>query len=1041
MKNLKSILKKLTLILLASFLLVGSPNLLAMATNISDLPGAVSDEEFSIVAGSEPGGVSAIPGAVDDQVGDSSGSYESDSDTESEYSDDEQEEEKREISFVLGQGDNVTEIPLSENFNPNVSGYISSLVMFSGSEVEIKIDEISPGNIRRVCNETIIKKFINYLEKVSENTSLFMLRSDLEDETPDDFKALAVLANFFDVNFLMHACAPRCVETITSSENLDKFKKDPTMNKLFVDSFPGCRWLGFPHYNSYFEAGFDYKEVCEKRFESSVKQIEQSRCGNFVFVLLVNKSLKILKRDNETGEYVELGSYDNAYDYKVSADGKTICVRYNYNIQQRTFLLKILGWTGIRFVELGSYDNAYDYEVSADGKTICVRYNYNIQQRTFSLKILGWTGIRFVESETYEDVYKYEMSAEGKTICVRYNYNIQQRTFSLKILGWTGIRFVESETYEDVDKYEMSADGKMVCVRFEDDSLKILRWDGSKFVELVTYENIYCCEFSSDGKMVCVRFRGSSLKILRWDGSEFVEHPVTCENVGYCEASKDGKTVCVKFNCNRYPEFYSLKILRWDGSEFVEHLATYENVGSFDISSDGKTVCVRCDCNRESYIYTLKILRCNRRRFVEYPETYENVMEHYISEDCKTVCVKFWHEKLKIFRLNGGRIVEYQVTYYDVIGCKISSDFKTVSVEFNDDSLKILRWNGSKFVAHPKKYKRVSIYEISSDGNTVWISFGHNRLEILRWDGSRFVENQKIYDNVHSYKISEDYKTVCINFGHNLLEILRFNGIRFVEYPEIYENVVGYKISEDGNTVCVRFVDSSLKILRWDGSRFVESETYENVFRYKISADGKMVCIGFGDGRFKILRKYPEVKNISQAMFVSLAKKECESGGLDLTKKDNEEQNTTGLLQILGSFDETTRNYLIEKYNIKVDPQNIKQVMFLKLAVKKHNSVSQTGLDLTSDSEEQNTTDLLETFRSMPQETQQGLVRDWKVKVPAAEIIMSELGLEQVEVGAESETDVEDAQESTKSKLGRIGRRIMTQIVRCNCCAVPQEDS
>jgi len=831
MKNLKSILKKLTLILLASFLLAGSPNLLAMDP----------DTTSSIVAGSESEVALAGCGAEEH---------------------DESEEEK--IKFVLQDG---TEIFLPETVDPNISGYISSLVILYGSKYpEIKINEESPENIRRVCNETIIKKFINYLEKVSENTSMLMLRSNLEDETPDDFKALAVLANYFDVNSLMHACAPRCVETLTSLDNLNKFKQDPTMTELFKDCFPGWRWLGFYQYLRYFSNGFDYKEVHEGRYESRVEGIKQSRCGNFVFVLLKNKSLKILKRDRDTGQYVELGSYDNVYDYNVSADGKTICVKYNYNRQQWTFSLKILRLNGSRFVE---------------------------------------------HPVTYKDVYSCKISKNGNT----------------------------------------------VCVRFDDNTLKILRWDGRRFVEHpVIDENVWSCECSSDGNTVCVEFRDYTLKILRWDGRRFVEHPVIGENVWICECSSDGNTVCVEFRD------YTLKILRWDGRRFVEHSAIYEDVHRYKISSDGKMVCVR-------FIdFSLKILRWGGSEFVEHPVTYDNVYKCNISKDGKLIC--------------------FSVT-----------------------------------------------------DNDFYLDAGVFPLKILIWNGGRVVESET-YNHFNSYKISEDGNTVCVNFKDNSLRILRFDGSRFIEVG-LYRNVENCEISADGKTVCVKFIGGFVfKILRLNGSRFVEVGSSVEVRRCMISADGKTVYIVFADGRFKILRKYPEVKNVEQAMFVYLAKKEQANGGLDLKRPDTTEQNTIGLLQILGSFDETTRSYLIEKYKIKVDPQNIKQAMFFKLATEKYDSAAQKGLDLTlSEGEEQNTTDLLETFRSMPQETQQGLVRDWKVKVPAAEIIMSELGLEQVEVGAESETDVEDAQEYTKSKLGRIGRRIMTQIVRCNCCAVPQEDS
>jgi hypothetical protein len=946
MKNLKSILKKLTLILLASFLLVGSQHLLAV-----------------------------------------------DSDSESEASFD--VSDGREIKFVLQDG---TEIFLPETVDPNISGYISSLVDISGPEVEIKIDEDSPENIRKVCDERIIRKLIGYLELVSEGTSLLMLRSNLEEESLEDFKALAVLANYFDVNSLMHACAPRCVETLTSLDNLNKFKQDPTMTELFKDCFPGWRWLGFYQYLRYFSNGFDYKEVHEGRYESRVEGIKQSRCGNFVFVLLKNKSLKILKRDRDTGQYVELGSYDNVYDYNVSADGKTICVKYNYNRQQGTFSLKILRlngsrfvevnihetsyvydillegkmvcvrslggflkiyrWNRRRFVESGIYKNVRDYSISKDGNTVCVRFDDNMGTDSYLLKILRLDGKKIVEyPEIYENVFGDKILEDGKIVFVRCNLNQDSKSYSLKIYRWNRRGVVEVLTYENVSSYETSSDGKIVFVGFGDGFLKIYKWNRRGVAEVLTCGNIRTYGISADGKTFGVRFGGSVLKIYRWNGRGFVEVG-TCKSVRYYEVSSDGKTVGVRFGGS------VLKIYRWDGSRFIEHPVTCKKVHRYKISSDCKTVYVRCNLNQDSKSYTLKILRLNENEFVEC----DNIVGYEVLEDGKSVCVKY--------------------VYDYVTRCPL---------------FKIVRWNGIGFV-ESEIYENFRSYDISKDGNTVYVNFNDNSLRILRFDGSRFLE-VVLYRNIENCEISANGKIVCVEFvGGFLLKILRFDGTRFVEVGSSV-NFERCEFLEDGKTVCIKYVSNRyarhclLKILRFNGTRFVETESYKDVRSYYVS-DCKKVCIVFADGRFKILRKYPKVKNFEQAMFVYLAKKEQESGGLDLKRSDSGEKSTTGLLQILGSFDETARSYLIEKYKIKVDPQNIKQAMFLKLAVEKYDSDTQTGLDLTSDSEEQNTTDLLETFRLMPTETQSGLIRDWKVKVSAE--IELELGVDQAEAEAEA---------------------------------------
>jgi len=902
MKNLKSILKKLTLILLASFLLVGSLNLLAMDPD--------SDPKGEAVPSFHEAGAQAKESRVDFEGAEDSEDSDSDSDTESEYSDDEQE--KRKIKFVLQDG---TKIPLSENFNHNISGYISALVMFSGSEVEIKIDESSPENIRQVCNETIIRKLIGYLELVSENTSLFMLRSDLEDESSEDFKALSILADFFGVDYLCEAVASIIADKFIMLAN---FKKSPS---LFHNS-SDWQYKIMRRYRSCLSGLFDYRKIHEGRYESKVKRIQQSYGGRFIYVLLENGELKILKRDNDTGQYVDIKTYKNVYNYKLSEDGKPVCVKYNYNQDTLSpYSLKILRWNGSIFIEK-TYVNVFGDDISADGKTVCVQYNYNRETWTYSLKILRWNEEKniFVAVGLYENVTYYNISSDGKTVCVKYNYNRDTLTSSLKILRWNGTRFDEPGTYANIRYYNISSDGKTVFVKFLDRSLKIFRLNEevNQFVEVVMYNNVEHCEFSADCKMVFV-----------------------------------------KYNYNRLQGNFSLKILRLNGTRFDE-LVSYEDVTKLlhKTSADSKMIYVKF-LDR-----SLKILRLDVRSFVE-SGTYECVDDYNISADGKTVCVKFVGILLKILRLNeeGNQFVEV-VTYNNVEYCEFSADGKMVYVKYLpyplNSALKILRWDGNQFV-ESRLYENVSMLEVSAlaDGKAVCVAFNrHNRwidthsLIILRFDGSIFVEVGP-YEHVYRHDVCQNGKTVFIKFNKN----------------------TGHRTY-------------SLKILIWEGSRFVEHpETYDNVHHYDISADSRQICISFVDGSFKILRKYPEVKNLDQAMFVSLAQKEQARGDvLDLAKSDNPEQNTTGLLQILGSFDEDVRNYLIEKYKINVESLNLKQAMFLSLAVKKYNSETQTGLDLTlSDSEEQNTTDLLETFRSMPQETQFGLMRDWKVKISSVQ--------------------------------------------------------
>jgi len=583
MKNLKSILKKLTLILLASFMLASSQSLFAMDSDFE------SESSFSV-------------------------------------------SDEREIKFVLGQGDNVTEIPLPETFNPNISVYISALVDFSGPEVEIKIDEKSPENIRQLCNEQIIRKLIGYLELVSDGTSQLQLRSDLEDEIPEDFKALAILSDYFGVNNLCEAVASIILDKFITLENLVQFKRDPNLFHNSPDwrvESPDWQYKIISRYRSCLANKFDYKEMHEGIYERSrERKIKQSFSGMFVFVPLENNLLKILKRDNDTGQYVALKTCENVYGYDVSLDGKTVVVDFGGN-------------------------------------------------RGF--KILRWN--------------------EEKNVFVEH-----------------------PETY--VGRYEISLDGKTVVVDFGGNrGFKILRWNEEKNI--------------------------------------FVEHPETY--VGRYEILLDGKSVVVKYNFNRRSMTYSLKVLRFDGSKFVEVWS------------------------RESSSHRV------RARFRAY-----------------------------VF----------------------SSDIKTVIGRFRNNELKILRWNKKE--------------------NTI------------------------------------------------------------VEYPETYAR--GYKISLDGKTVCVKcYLYSSsmifsLKILRWneEESQFIESETYENVLYYNISKDFRQVCIGFADGRFKILRKFSEVKNIKQAMFVYLAQKEQAIGGLDLKKPDSGRQKTSELLQRLGSFDEVARSWLVERYKIKV---------------------------------------------------------------------------------------------------------------------------
>ena len=85
MKNLKSILKKLTLILLASFLLVGSLNLLAMDPD--------SDPKGEAVPSFHEAGAQAKESRVDFEGAEDSEDSDSDSDTESESDSDSDVEE------------------------------------------------------------------------------------------------------------------------------------------------------------------------------------------------------------------------------------------------------------------------------------------------------------------------------------------------------------------------------------------------------------------------------------------------------------------------------------------------------------------------------------------------------------------------------------------------------------------------------------------------------------------------------------------------------------------------------------------------------------------------------------------------------------------------------------------------------------------------------------------------------------------------------------------------------------------------------------
>jgi len=714
MKNIKSILKKLTLILLASFMFAGSQSLFAMDSDLQlDRPLLGSSQAGSDIADLR----------------------EVESDTESEES--EGEQEKRKIKFVLGQGDNVTEIPLPEAFDPNISGYISALVMFSKYDVKketekeqetetetgikITINEESPENIRKVCDERIIRKLIGYLELVSENTSQLQLRSDLEDEIPEDFKALAILSDYFGVDSLMHACVPRCVEILTGSESLNKFKQDSAMELLFRDCFPGWRWLTFPKYLPYFVDGFDYKEVFERRLEggykSSVRDIKQSLDGRFVCVRLRNQLLKILRRDNDTEKYVDVATYENVSDYKISSDGKTVYIEGHFNHVTRHYLLKILRWNKDRFVESKIYEKVCSYKISSDDKTVCVEY------------------------------------------CV---VNGDIRTSSLKILRWNGNRLIELGTYENVCEYGISANGLMAFVKFNSlggGVLKILRFDGSGFVETELYENVAYpyFEMSGDGQTVAVRFYQGRCyyKILRWNEKEnkFVEHPEIYEGTCSCEISSDGKTVCVGYD--EKSRSHSLKILKWNEKENkFNELGTYYNVSVTDVSKDGKTVCVGYNYDSHTLTNSLKILRWNGEQFVE-SISYDNVCFSYcsmckhiakMSADGKTVCVWFRYS-LKILRWNGAEFVEFGLP--EDRGVSISEDGKTVCFECDRDrcypyskSLKILRWNEERNqFAEAETYKNVSGYNISEDGNMIFVCFVDGTFKIL----SKYSEVKNIY--------------------------------------------------------------------------------------------------------------------------------------------------------------------------------------------------------------------------------------------------------------------------------------------------------
>jgi len=608
MKNLKSILKKLTLILLASFMLASSQSLFAMDSDFE------SESSFSV-------------------------------------------SDEREIKFVLGQGDNVTEIPLPETFNPNISVYISALVDFSGPEVEIKIDEKSPENIRQLCNEQIIRKLIGYLELVSDGTSQLQLRSDLEDEIPEDFKALAILSDYFGVNNLCEAVASIILDKFITLENLVQFKRDPNLFHNSPDwrvESPDWQYKIISRYRSCLANKFDYKEIHEGRYERSrERKIKQSFSGMFVFVPLENNLLKILKRDNDTGQYVALKTYENIYGYDISLDGKTVLVRF----REDEISFKILRWNGRRFVESGTCENIWKYNISSNGKTICVWFHDDDLS-----KILRWNGSLFVELPLM-NVCDCGFSSDGKTVSVEFSDD------SLKILRWNVDEFVEhSITYENVSLggCKISEDGKTVSVRYDFNldtlaySLKILRWneEQGRFVEHpVIYENVDGCKISKDGKTVWVWFLDYSLKIFRWNEKEnkFVEHPVMYENVSLdgCKISSDGKTVSVRYDFNLDTLVYSLKILRWNEEQgmFDEHPVRYENIRGYNISEDGKTVYVEYYFNRNTRTYSLKILRWNEEesQFIE-SEIYENVFKHDISKDLRQLCIGFADGRFKILR-------------------------------------------------------------------------------------------------------------------------------------------------------------------------------------------------------------------------------------------------------------------------------------------------------------------------------------------------------------------------------------------------------
>jgi len=382
----------------------------------------------------------------------------------------------------------------------------------------------------------------------------------------------------------------------------------------------------------------DYKKIHEGKFISSVKTIQQSGDGKFIFVLLENELFKILRRNDDTGEYFCIKTYASVYSYEISSDGDTVCVEYDYNGDTGTYSLKILKrWDSTRFVEnKDRHENVYRYKISEDGNVVCIGYDQKRCTSTYTLKILRWFGCFFLKYHvTYKDVWIFEISKDSNVVrvekvCVKNDGGREIREHSLKMvmLNKEQCKFTTSDTSFDVENDEVfeggnvddcgiSLDGKTVCVKYiaDDDScdsddehdskhsLKIFRWNGSKFVEGKEYKHILRYEISSDGETVCIAHRSDfpyrefSLTILRWNAeeSQFIESE-TYDNVRDYHMFKDGNMVCVKFR------FGLLKIFRWNTNRFVES-GIYDNVCGYGMSKDFRQICIGF---RD---FTFKILR------------------------------------------------------------------------------------------------------------------------------------------------------------------------------------------------------------------------------------------------------------------------------------------------------------------------------------------------------------------------------------------------------------------------------------------------